>query len=167
MSKKLRTLYLESNGFGRTVVITDTVLRGILGVKTGAKPPKWAERYPYIVNFYAHLADFHERLSYVADWRDAFCQSPQLDVEVCNINNLLHLARCLVRIRRYDLVVISHVAIGDDMTIMPRAAAALARRKCPMVVFIGNEYDLLDEKIAFIRQVRAERVCSQLPLEAA
>jgi hypothetical protein len=167
MSKKLRTLYIESNGFGRTVVTTDTVLRGIFGYKAGDRPPRWLERYPYVVNLYDHLANFYERLSYVADWRDAFCQSPQLDVEVCNINNLVHLARCLLRIRRYDLVVVSHVAIGDDMTIMPRAAAALARRKCPIIVFIGNEYDLLDEKIAFIQQVRADRVCSQLPVEAA
>ena len=136
------------------MVTTDTILRGIFGLRTGAKPPAWLERYPYIVNLYAHLANFYERLSYVADWRDAFCQSSRLDVEVCNINNLVHLARCLVRIRRYDLVVVSHVAIGDDMTIMPRAAAALARRKCPMLVFIGNEYDLLDEKISFIQAVR-------------
>jgi hypothetical protein len=116
---------------------------------------------------YAHLFSFYERLSYVADWRDAFCQSPRLDVEICNINNLVHLARCLLRIRRYDLVVVSHVAIGDDMGIMPRTAAALARRTCPMIAFIGNEYDLLDEKIAFLQEVGAERVCSQLPLEAA
>jgi hypothetical protein len=167
MAKKARTLYLDSNGFGRTVIITDTVLRGMFGLHTGTKPPRWLRRYPYVVNLYDHLIDFHERLSYVADWRDAFCESPRLDVEVCNINNLVHLARCLLHIRRYDLIVVSHVAIGDDMSIMPRAAAALARRKCPMVAFIGNEYDLLDEKIAFLREVRADRVCSQLPLRVA
>ena len=82
MSKKLRTLYLESNGFGRTVVTTDTVLRGIFGYQTGDRPPRWLERYPYVANLYDHLANFYERLSYVTDWRDAFCQSRWLDAFV-------------------------------------------------------------------------------------
>jgi hypothetical protein len=34
-------------------------------------------------------------------------------------------------------------------------------------MFIGNEYDLLEEKIRFARSVEAEFVCSQLPIEAA
>ena len=34
-------------------------------------------------------------------------------------------------------------------------------------MFIGNEYDLLDEKIGFIQAVGAECVCSQLPTPAA
>ena len=36
-----------------------------------------------------------------------------------------------------------------------------------MLVFVGNEYDLLADKIAFMQEVGAERVCSQLPLAAA
>jgi spore maturation protein CgeB len=34
-------------------------------------------------------------------------------------------------------------------------------------MFIGNEYDILDDKIAFMRTTEAEFVCSQLPIEAA
>ena len=167
MTKKLRTLYLTSNGTGSTVITADTVLRGLLNYEDGAKPPAKLQKYPYFVNLFAHLRQFYDSLSYVGDWRDAFCASPRLDVEVCNINNLVHLTKSLLRIRRYDLVVVSHVAAGDDMTIMLRSARMLARRVCPMLVFIGNEYDLLDEKIEFIRLVRAERICSQLPLAAA
>ena len=167
MIRKLRTLYLEANGFGAPVIVTDTVLRGIFGLQDSARPPRWLQRYRYLVNLYSHLCYIYERLSYVADWREAFCSWPQLDVEVCNINNLVHFGKCLLQIRRYDLIVVSHVAIGDDMTVMLRAAPVLALRACPMLVFIGNEYDLLDEKIGFIKRVQAERVCSQLPLEAA
>ena len=152
--KKLRTLYLDANGFGGTVVQTDTILRGIFGLESGAKPPNWLARSGHIRNLYAHLRHFYDGLSYVADWREAFCHSPRLDVEVCNINNLVHFANCLLRIRRYDLVVISHAALGDDMRRCScRIAGRLARRRCPMLMFIGNEYDLLDEKIAFIQEV--------------
>lgn len=45
----------------------------------------------------------------------------------------------LLRIRRYDLVVISHAALGDNVSTMRRAASAPARRRCPMLVFVGNE----------------------------
>ena len=165
--QKTSYVYLDANGFGRTVVTTDTILRGIFGLERApSRRAGWNET-GYIVNLYAHLRDFYDRLSYVADWREAFCQSPRLDVEVCNINNLVHFANCLLRIRRYDLVVISHAALGDDVSTMRRAAPALARRRCPMLVFVGNEYDLLDDKIAFMQEVGAERVCSQLPLAAA
>src|SRR5262245_24323993 len=167
MVQKLRTLYLHANGFGRTVVLTDTILRGIFKLETGAKPPNWLARAGYIRNLYAHLRDFYDRLSYTADWREAFCQSPWLDVEVCNINNLVHFANCLLRIRRYDLVVISHAALGDDVSTIRRAAPALARRRCPMLVFVGNEYDLLDDKTAFMQEVGAKRGCRQLPHAAA
>jgi spore maturation protein CgeB len=34
-------------------------------------------------------------------------------------------------------------------------------------MFVGNEYDLLDDKIGFIRAVGAEFLCSQLPTAAA
>ena len=34
-------------------------------------------------------------------------------------------------------------------------------------MFIGNEYDILDQKIAFIKDVEPEYVCSQLPISAA
>lgn len=158
---------MDANGAGRTVIATDTVLRGIFGLQDGAQPPRLLRRNRYAVNLFAHLRQFHDQLSYITDWRDAFVASPRLEVEICNINNLIHFGRCLGRIRRYDLIIVSHAATGDDMTLMLRAAGRLSRRACPMVVFLGNEYDLLDDKVAFIRRARAEWVCSQLPLAAA
>jgi len=52
------------------------------------------------------------------------------------------------------------------MGLLLRAAALFDRRRAPLVVFIGNEYDLLPDKIRFIRQTGAEFVCTQLPIEA-
>ncbi len=164
---RIKTLYLETNGFGTQVIRADTILRGIFGYKDGAAPPRFLRRYPKIVDMFAHLRQFHEQLSYVIDWRDAFCQAPQLDVEICNINNLVHFSRCLLKIRQYDLIVISHAAAGDDMSILLKSARWFDRRRGKLVMFIGNEYDLLDEKTQFIQTVKADVICSQLPIEAA
>src|SRR5262245_44529563 len=135
MPKKLRTLYLGANGTGRTVVTANTLLRGVLGLEDGATPPRWLQRYHHIANLYAHLRQFYDSLSYVNDWRDALCESSRLDVEICNINNLVQFGQCLLRVRGYDLIVVSHVAAGDDMRIILHAAGALARRACPMLLF--------------------------------
>ena len=91
---------------------------------------------------------------------------PRLNVDLCNINNLLHLGRCLLGIRKYDLIIISHAAAGDDMA-LSRVGHYLQRRRGKIAMFIGNEYDLLDEKLMFISEVEPEYVCSQLPMSAA
>lgn len=167
MKERLRTLYLEANGVGSSVVIADTVLRGLFGYSDGAAPPAPLRRYAWINALFAELRDVYAQLSYAADWREAFAASPDLAVERCNINDLVHFARCLLGIRKYDLIVIGHSAAGDDMGVLSRAARWFDRRRASLVVFIGNEYDILDDKIAFIRSVEAEFVCSQLPLPAA
>ena len=165
--ERLRTLFLSQNGTGRPVLWTDTVLRGIFGLKDGTPCPPRLARYERIRVMFALLQDFHRHLSYMPDWRDAFLRTPNLEIEECNINNLLHFSRCLMTIRRYDLIVVSHGAAGDDLEVLTPSAPWLARRRGKLAVFIGNEYDLLDDKIAFIKRSRADVVCSQLPIEAA
>jgi hypothetical protein len=165
--ERLKTLYLDANGCGAMVIKADTILRGIFGYEDGAQAPRLLRRIPQVLGLFAYLRQFHAHLSYTLDWRQAFCESPALDVEVCNINNLVHYGRCLLRIKDYGLVVVSHVAAGDDMTVLLRSLRWLTRRRAPLVMFIGNEYDLLDDKIGFIQAVRAEFVCSQLPTAAA
>lgn len=167
MKARLKTLYLEANGFGRQVMRSDTILRGIFRYGDGAIPPRILRRSARVRNLFAYLQPFNAHLSYTSDWRDAFCEAPELDVEVCNINNLVHYGRCLLALRQYDLVVVSHAAAGDDMTVLLKSARGLRRRRGKLVMFIGNEYDLLDEKIGFIGAVGAEFICSQLPTTAA
>ncbi len=66
-----------------------------------------------------------------------------------------------------NLIVVGHTAVGDDLSVLLHAAGRFDRRRAPLVVFTGNEYDILDDKIAFIRQTGAEFICTQLPLAAA
>jgi hypothetical protein len=164
---KKRALFLDLNGTGNVVLTASTLLRGILGLKDGAQPPAFLNRSIKARTLYAHLRDFNERLSYVRDWRDAFCRSPALDVTICDMNNLVHFGQCMLRIRSYDLIIASHVAVGDDLYLINRVAPVLALRACPIVVFLGNEYDLLDQKLEFCRAVKADLLCSQLPIAAA
>src|SRR5208283_2518430 len=149
------------------MILVDTLLRGTFGCKNGDQPPAILRNNVWVRGLFAELRDVYAQLSYVADWRDAFVSSPDLAVEVCNINNLIHFGQCLLRLRKYDLIVVSHAAAGDDMTVLMKSAGWFDRRRAPLVMFIGNEYDLLGDKIGFIRQVEAEFVCSQLPLAAA
>lgn len=167
MKDRLSVLYLDANGFGARMIFVDTVLRGVLRYKDGDATPAPLRRFGRVDALFACLRQAFDRLSYVADWREAFVKSPRLNVDVCNINNLVRFGRCLLGIRRYDLVIVSHAAAGDDMTVLTKAAAGFQRRRGKLVMFIGNEYDLLDEKIAFMRRVRAEFICSQLPIAAA
>ncbi len=162
-----KTLYLDRNGIGRGVMLTATLWQGLFGRKTGALPPSWLRDNARMSHLFGYLRDFNESLSYANDWRDAFLDSPELDVAVCDMNDLVKLAKCLANVRSYDLIVVSHAAAGDDLTLALKAAPLLARRRCPLVVFLGNEYDLLEEKRAFCRKTRATILCSQLPLAAA
>lgn len=164
---RLRTLYLYANGVGARVVAIDTLLRGMLRLREGDRPVAALHRFTLVQRAYRQLRDRNERLSYMHDWKAAFAAHAALQVEKCNINDLVSLARCLLRIRAYDVVVVAHSAAGDDMSLLSRISGALQRRRGRLVVFIGNEYDILDDKIRFIRNVGAEFVCSQLPLEAA
>ncbi len=168
MNERLRTLFLYANGVGSRIVFVDTVLRGIFGYQDGDRPPGFLQKcYPKADLLFAELRDFSAKLSYALDWQDGFRASPQLDVEFCNINNLVHFGRRLLQLREYDLIVVGHTAAGDDLSVLLRAVGRFDRRLAPLVVFIGNEYDILDDKIAFIRQAGAEFVCTQLPLAAA
>jgi len=167
VKNRLKTLYLDANGCGRQVIQADTILRGIFGYGDDATPPQLLRGSTHVSGLFSYLRQFQAHVSYTIDWRDAFCEARELDVEVCNINNLVHYGRCLLALRQYDLVVVSHAAAGDDMTVLLKSARWLRRRRGKVVLLIGNEYDLLDEKIAFIRAVGVEFICSQLPTPAA
>jgi spore maturation protein CgeB len=70
-------------------------------------------------------------------------------------------------IRRYPVLIVLHSATGDSMGLLRATAHWFDGRRGRLAVFLGNEYDLMEDKLAFLRSTGAEIVCSQLPLEAA
>ncbi len=165
MSERLKTLLLEADGGGWSYVAVDSVLRGLLRsrIDTASLPAslqanKWWRRL---------LGPRYIHLSYVLDWREALSAAPGLEVEVCNVNNLVDYRRRREAIRRYPLLIVLHSATGDSMGLLRATAHWFDGRRGRLAVFLGNEYDLMEDKLAFLRSTGAEIVCSQLPLEAA
>jgi len=164
VTDRIRTLVLDANGFGWKPILADTVLQGFLGIESLRDTPGWARKISFLIHA---LNQHYEKLSYVMDWRDELVRSPLLQAEICNINNLVALQKARKSLEEYPLVVILHSAAGDSMKLLLRILPWFQRRRGKVVMFIGNEYDLMDEKIRFIQQAGVEYVCSQLPEQAA
>ena len=113
------------------------------------------------------LGDQYRTLSYVVDWREAWEASPDLDPTLVEVNDAVAMARAPKLLRDADLVVVLHSAAGDSLRRIRRLEPALQQRRGPLLLFFGNEYMDLEEKIAFARSVGAQFIGSQLQLESA
>ncbi len=109
----------------------------------------------------------YDQLGYVMDWREAFQEHPRIDANICNINDRFSLRFALKHIAEFDLIIIMHSAAGDDMSIMLSIVEALRNRRGKLVMFIGNEYDLMAQKFLLIEQAAVDIVCSMLPTASA
>jgi hypothetical protein len=161
VSDRIRTLLLEANGTHWAAVCIDTLGNGIF---TSRRVGQWRHRHRALRKLFG---DRYADASYMSDWRDAFFAESRLAVETCNITNLIEFTRNRRKIREFDLIVILHSAAGDRMSLLTAAAGWFQGRRGKLAMFIGNEYDLLEEKIAFARRAGADYLCTQLPLEAA
>jgi hypothetical protein len=73
----------------------------------------------------------------------------------------------LSEIPLYDLIVLLHSTNADSVLPLSLLAPYLRNRKGKLLIFVGNEYCVMPEKIRFIKDVEADFVASQLPSEAA
>lgn len=162
-----RTLLITRNYCGALPVVLDTVLRGVLGIEKEPTLPAFLDgpRLSFINR--GIFGDRYEGQSYINDWRDAFLTCRRLEAEVVNVNDLLAWRRTEKRLAEYDLIVVLHSATGDQMKLLRSGVHRLDARRAPLVVFIGNEYCLMPEKSAFVRESGAEFIASQLPRAAA
>ena len=103
MKNNIKTLLLDANGLTWKAVLTDTVLRGFLNLPSGFPSRISLPMSPLLHNF---LGVRNESLSYVLDWREGFCEAAQLDVDVCNISNLVEYFHYLRAISHYSLIII-------------------------------------------------------------
>ena len=147
---------------GRRRVLVDTV-RTRLGFSESLVPASLRDdrRVRYL------LGNQYRTLSYIVDWREAWEASPDLDPVLVDVNDALAMARAPRQVRDADLVVVLHSAAGDNLRRIRRLGPALQRRRAPLLLFFGNEYMGMTEKIGFARSVGAEFIGSQLQLESA
>lgn len=164
MKERIRTLLIDANGLTWKAVVADTTLKGILGLGNSRY---LLQGLPESNLLQKLLGNRNESLSYVLDWREAFCEAPELSVEVSSSTNLVGFYRSLRKIEEFPLIVVLHSATGDSVSVLSKMANWFNRRRGKLAVFIGNEYNSLPEKIGFVNRVEAEYVCSQLPVESA
>ncbi len=126
--------------------------------------PKNIARFDY-KNFLSRALQSHyDKLSYTQDWLDTIKENTSISADICNINNLIDLGLKLKNLGDYDLIIILHSALGDNCRLLDYASSYFDRRKCPLVAFIGNEYDLLPEKKRILASLSVNYICTQLPL---
>jgi hypothetical protein len=159
----IRTLLFYANSVPHWRRIVADTLVGGLGLRPGMIPSTW--RRDRRVRFL--FAEEYRTLSYLVDWKEAFCESPALQVHPVNINNLMEYRAGLRKLREFPLSVILHSAAGDNLSLVRLAASAFQARRGVLMVCYGNEYDRMAEKIGFAKAVEPEYIVSQLPWKAA
>lgn len=169
MRDKFRTLLIGNEGYGPEAKRADSAWHLFLKrMHSGDKKQIFGG---YDSSFsglgLSYSNNRYESLSYARDWEEAFLNHPSLTVDSCNAIDLFSLRRHMESIDKYDLICILHSAAGDDMTVISKIASRLRKRRGKLVVFFGNEYDLMSEKINFANKSGADFVCSQIPYEAA
>lgn len=166
-SNKTRVLLLTRKTIDPKFVTYETILRGLLRVPEGVRVPECFRGFKVGRVLDEILCeDAYSRQSYIKDWADAFIGCPEVDVVECDTMNLIDFKR-RIKDTSFDLIVVMHSALGDDADLMLDKASWFHRRKGVLAVFVGNEYDIMDKKFAFLRESCADYVCSQLPHDTA
>lgn len=166
MRERIKTLLIYADRAGWKATAKDTLVHGVLGVSQDYSPNGIISYIPGL-NKFLKTNNWYDRLSYVNDWKDAFQHSPLLHLETCTINNLVEFRHFKRALREYPLVIILHSATGDNMSVLLKTRAWFSDRRGKLLVFIGNEYNLLQDKIRFLNDVGADYIGTQLPLKAA
>lgn len=108
--------------------------------------------------------------SYYDDWKCAFESSDDFHAEswnICQPDSAVHLAS---RVKDYDLIVLLHSTNADTLKYIRPLIPVLLQRSGRLLSFVGNEVNLpgafLGDKIALLRELRADFIATQLPLQA-
>jgi hypothetical protein len=109
------------------------------------------------------------RSSYYDDWLDAFLLHDGVSARSLNLFSQSDRRQLPALLATSDLAVILHSGTGDTLDYVLEVTPDLMRRKCPLVVFMGNEFNApwlpFANRRAWLREVGAEFVATQL-LEA-
>jgi len=163
MPNKIKTLVLDANGIGWRRVFADTIIQGIFNIKEDVVLPKAIEKIPILNVLGRQFSSRNEFMGYALDWSEAICSYPELDVEYCNINNLIAFNKCKEAIENYPLIIAMHAAGGSNVPLLLKKIEWFQKRKGKLVVFIGNEYELMEQKLKFLNETKTDYICTQLP----
>ena len=104
-------------------------------------------------------------MSYQHGWPRHFARHPRFACVPLNLADRRFNARVrgawLARRDRYDAVVLLHSAFSNACMVGPAMLDALARLRAPKAYFVGNEYKLMPEKMAFSEALGVRLLVSQ------
>jgi len=164
---KIRTLLLYSSGGTSRDIFLQTYLGPLLKKIQGSKLLTNGIKNEQYQRLLYSLISPYEALSYVNDWKEAFENSDELDVTSLNILNQRHTHSYLQKhIKEFDLIILMHSVLGDNVEIIIPFEQVLKERTGKLLSFVGNEYDVMRKKKAFLQSVEADYIASQLPREA-
>jgi hypothetical protein len=113
---------------------------------------------------------YDTRSSYYLDWLEAFESSPLFSVATFNLFRKNQRRAAARAIQDTELVVALHSCSADTLEYIKPLSGALKARRGRFLMLVGNEYNLpwarLDEKRDLVRDVAADYVGTQLPVEA-
>jgi hypothetical protein len=108
--------------------------------------------------------------SYNDDWLDAFLalEHKKPGIRVLH-HNLLQYSRTrlVADLLTADGVIALHSTNSNEFAFSPLLISILRWRRGKLVVFVGNEFKLIPDKIKLLKQLKADFVASQLPQDTA
>lgn len=102
-------------------------------------------------------------LSYVDAYPEFFKASKHFASEVCNLANKKDNVKLYLHLlaRSYDIIILLHSIYSNSNRLRPFFRDALFNNGAPKVVFLGNEYKNIPEKLKLCKDVDADIVVSQ------
>jgi len=106
-------------------------------------------------------------LSYNDDWKDSFLRyDKHINWDIYNLYNRSWVL-LIPKLKRYDLIVILHSTNSNTSHFPSLLKKALLYRRSKLLIFIGNEYKLIPQKLKLIEDIDADYIASQLPQDIA
>lgn len=164
---KRKTLILFTTGGTKRDVFLQTYFGFLLkGIQTSDRLTKKIRNQKYQQLIHMLFAPY-ESLSYINDWKEAFEENQDLSITSLNILNQKETHRYLKKhVDQFDLIVLLHSVIGDNVELITPFVSYLKNRKGKLLSFVGNEYILMKEKKKFLKEVEVDYIASQLPKKA-
>ena len=115
-------------------------------------------------------ARYDYQMSYLDNWRDAWCSAAE-KYKVFNIANNQGLLEYQKESSNFDLIVVLHSVSGDSNLWLQKLNQVQVTTRPPMVMFVGNEFSSpflsTEKRLDLISQISPDFIASQLSIDSA
>lgn len=108
-------------------------------------------------------------MSYLDEWLSAWKLTSH-QARTFNVLKASELRKLQKSLSRFDLIVILHSVTADSNKWLNDLISTLSSRKCPVILFVGNEYSnpwlSMDKRLQNIKQINPDVIATQLTQES-